>query len=94
MLARMIRVIISDNSTTHIRQTDIIVETVGRPRPAKQYTAQTDRERETERETEKQRIIKKYSAVLVVMKSRENNDVKRDKTRKFRVNFLISGLIK
>ena len=90
MLARMIRVIISDNSTTHIRQTDIIVETVGRPRPAKQYTAQTDRERETE----KQRIIKKYSAVLVVMKSRENNDVKRDKTRKFRVNFLISGLIK
>ena len=92
MLARMIRVIISDNSTTHIRQTDIIVETVGRPRPAKQYTAQTDRERE--RETEKQRIIKKYSAVLVVMKSRENNDVKRDKTRKFRVNFLISGLIK
>ena len=58
MLARMIRVIISDNSTTHIRQTDIIVETVGRPRPAKQYTAQTDRERERQKNRELSRNIR------------------------------------
>ena len=68
-----------ERETSHWRHWDR--ETARRPRPRKQYDST--------------RVIsRKYSAFRPVMKSREKSDVKRDKTRKFRVNFLIYRLIK
>ena len=84
MLARMMASNYFGQFHTH---RDIILETL------RQRDSQTGPALENNTHCYRE-ISRKYSAFRPIMKSREKCDVQRDKTRKFRVNFLISGLIK